>query len=278
MLERRLAAETVEHADALDNYFARARAVILLTANSPGFANVLAEPGTREDKVRRQSRNIAEVTHQMRYLETLYPKSIGEACFIDRNGAEFARVVRGDVAPASDLSTEEKQTVFFRPTFALRFGQVHQTHPYISPDTREWVVANASLIPQADGHKRAFVHFEVTVESFRRAMAAATGFDDGVDLRVIDARSGRVIIDGTHPQRVGEPLGEPADRRFATLARTAATPASPRSRAGRPPTGGSRRAPATPTTGSSSPPRRHRPRRSSRAWAWCRSRCSRWRC
>jgi diguanylate cyclase (GGDEF)-like protein len=221
MLERRLSAETVEHADALDNYFARARAVILLTANSPAFADVLAEPGTRAEKVRRQSRHIAEVTHQMRYLETLYPQSIGEACFIDRKGEEFARVVRGKVAPVSDLSTTEKRTVFFKPTFALRFGQVHQTHPYVSPDTHEWVVANASLIPQPDGRKRAFVHFEVTVESFRRAMAAATGFDDGVDLRVIDSRSGRVIIDGTHPQRIGEPLGEPGDGRFAALARTA---------------------------------------------------------
>ncbi len=221
MLDRRLAAEAVEHTAALDNYFARARSVILLTANSPAFANVLAEPGTRDDIIQRESRNIAEVTHQMRYLETLYPNSIGEACFIDAAGEEFARVVRGEVAPVSDLSTTEKSTVFFKPTFALRFGQVHQTHPYVSPDTHEWVVANASLIPQPDGVKRAFVHFEVTVESFRRAMAAATGFDDGVDLRVIDGRTGRVIIDGAHPQRVGQPLGEPRDKRFATLARAA---------------------------------------------------------
>jgi diguanylate cyclase (GGDEF)-like protein len=223
VLERTLTAETNEHGAALDNYFARARAVILLTANSPAFANVLAEPGTRADKVRRQSRNIAEVTHQMRYLERLYPDSIGEACFINRHGEEFARVVRGEVAPTADLSTEEAETVFFKPTFALGFGEVHQTRPYVSPDTREWVVANASLIPQPDGRKRAFVHFEVTVESFRRAMAAATGFHSGVDLRVIDVRTGQVIIDGAHPQRVGDPLGRPHDSRFAALARTAGT-------------------------------------------------------
>ena len=40
-------------------------------------------------------------------------------------------------------------------------------------------MANASLIPQHDGRKRAFVHFEVTVESFRRAMAAESGFRPG---------------------------------------------------------------------------------------------------
>src|SRR3954466_5065205 len=96
-LDRALVAETDEHGGALDNYFARARSVVLLTANSPAFAHVLAGPGTRTDKVRRHSRNIAEVTHHLRYLEHLYPTSIGEACFIDADGEELARVVRGDV-------------------------------------------------------------------------------------------------------------------------------------------------------------------------------------
>jgi diguanylate cyclase (GGDEF)-like protein len=215
--ERMLVAETEEHGGALDNYFLRARSVVLLTANSPAFANVLAEPGTRADKVRRQGRNIAEVTHHLGYLEQLYPTSIGEACFINAHGEEFARVVRGKVAAPADLSTTEEQTPFFRPTFALRFGQVHQTKPYVSPDTKEWVVANATLIPQPDGHKRAFVHFEVTIESFRRAM----GTTKSAELRVVDANTGRVVIDAQHPQAVGARLGVPADRRFVTLARTA---------------------------------------------------------
>src|SRR3954470_22939494 len=151
-LERQLVAETDEHGGALESYFARSRSIVLLTANAPAFANVLAEPGSRVEKVRRQSRSIREVTHQLGYLEQLYPTSIGEACFIDANGEEFARAVRGEVAKPKDLSTAEEQTAFFAPTFALKFGQVHQTRPYVSPDTKEWVVANATLIPQADGH------------------------------------------------------------------------------------------------------------------------------
>ena len=134
-LERTLVAETDEHGGALESYFARARAIVLLTANSPAFANVLAEPGTRVEKVARQSRSLREVTHQLGYLEQLYPDSIGEACFIDTNGEEFARAVRGEIAQPDDLSTVEEQTVFFAPTFALDFGQVHQTQPYVSPDT-----------------------------------------------------------------------------------------------------------------------------------------------
>src|SRR3954466_10281091 len=213
--ERMLVAETEEHGGALNNYFLRARSVVLLTANSPAFANVLAQPGTRAQKVRRQGRNITEVTHHLGYLEQLYPTSIGEACFINANGEEFARVVRGKVAAPAELSSTEEQTVFFAPTFALRFGQVHQTRPYVSPDTKEWVVANATLIPQPDGRKRAFVHFAVTVESFRRAMGAE-GKD--FELRVIDGRTGKVVISSGTKQRVGAPLATPRDARFAALA------------------------------------------------------------
>jgi diguanylate cyclase (GGDEF)-like protein len=155
------------------------------------------------------------VTHQLGYLEKLYPSSIGEACFIDADGEEFARQVRGKIALPADLSTAEEQTVFFAPTFALGFGQVHQTRPYVSPDTKEWVVANATLIPQADRQKRAFVHFEVTVESFRRAMGAQ---GKNYELRVIDGHTGKVVIDSSRPQQVGAALGTPGDARFVELA------------------------------------------------------------
>ena len=222
-LERTLVAETDEHGAALESYFARSRAIVLLTGNSPAFGKVLGEPGSRREVVRRQSANIADVTHQLGYLEQLYPTSIGEACFIDLNGEEFARQVRGEIAKPEDLSTVEEQSGFFAPTFALDFGQVHQTRPYVSPDTKEWVVANATLIPQADGRKRAFVHFEVTVESFRRAMGASTAAKQSneYEIRVIDGRSGKVVIDSSHPQRVGAALGLPRDARFAKLATAA---------------------------------------------------------
>src|SRR4051794_8510269 len=216
-LDRTLLAETDEHTGALDNYFERAHSVVLLTANAPAFARVLAEPGTTASKVRRQSRNLDDVTHQLGYLERLYPSSIGEACFIDADGEELARVARGQVAPAADLSTTEEQSPFFAPTFALEVGQTYQARPYISPDTNEWVVANATRIPPVRGHAGAIVHFEVTIESFRRAM----GRSERSELRVVDGRTGRVVIDAQHPQRPGAPLGAAADRRFAGLARSA---------------------------------------------------------
>jgi diguanylate cyclase (GGDEF)-like protein len=76
-------------------------------------------------------------------------------------------------------------------------------------------VANATVVPSRDGRRHAIVHFEVTVESFRRAFESD---EDEYAVYVVDRRTGRVIIDGGHPQRNGAPLGRPADGRFRTLA------------------------------------------------------------
>jgi len=66
----------------------------------------------------------------------------------------------------------------------------------------------------------AIVHYELSVESFRRQLRADD--PDEYGLSVVDARTGRVVIDGSRPQRVGAALGVPGDRRFAGLARGAA--------------------------------------------------------
>ena len=170
-LERALLAETDEHGGALESYFARSRSIVLLTANSPAFANVLAEPGTRAQKVRRQSRNLARGHASPPLPRAAVPDEHRRGLLHRRarGGVRARRPWRASRSRATSRRREE-ETAFFAPTFALGFGQVHQTAPYVSPDTKEWVVANATLIPQRDGHKRAFVHFEVTVESFRRAM------------------------------------------------------------------------------------------------------------
>ena len=169
-LERTLVAETDEHGGALESYFARARAISLLTANSPAFANVLAEPGTRVEKVRRQSR---EHRARSRITSGISSSSTRRA---SARRALSTPMVRSSPARCAARSQAQGPLdgrgagAVLRADLQAAFGQVHQTRPYVSPDTKEWVIANASLIPQADGRKRAFVHFEVTVESFRRAM------------------------------------------------------------------------------------------------------------
>ena len=217
-LERRLADDAESHAAALDATFARARTITLITAHNAAFRELYTRPGDRRSKVRRGSPYVAAANSSLRYLESLFPRSIGELCFIDRSGAENARVVHGQAAPVGELSHDEAGNPFFGPTFALRPGHVFQSRPYVSPDTHDWVVGNATPLGVGRGAAPAIVHYELSIESLRRDLIHSDG---AFVLRVIDAASGRVIIDGSRPQRVGAPLGAPSDHRFAHFARTA---------------------------------------------------------
>jgi diguanylate cyclase (GGDEF)-like protein len=198
-------------AQVLEDYFARARSIDLLTANNPAFRHFYRTPGDRAVKIRAGGPVLDEANQALGYLEELFPGSIGEACFIDRTGPEIARMVRGERATPKDLSPDESGAAFFAPTFALAHGEVYQARPYVSPDTKEWVISNSTLLPTPDGSKRAIVHFEVTIESFRKVAASLS---NQFDITVVEARSGQVVLDSRRPQRIGAPLGSPDDHRF----------------------------------------------------------------
>jgi hypothetical protein len=66
-LERRLASEAQKHAGDLDGYFARARSIILLTANQPAFRHFDEQAGSRLGKVAAGGRNIADATVALRH-------------------------------------------------------------------------------------------------------------------------------------------------------------------------------------------------------------------
>jgi diguanylate cyclase (GGDEF)-like protein len=210
-------------AQVLEDYFSRARSIDLLTANNPAFQDFYALPGSRAAKVRRGGPVLDKANEALGYLEELFPDSIGEACFIDRAGPENARMVRGERATLEDLSPDESGAPFFAPTFALRHRQVYQARPYVSPDTKEWVISNSALMPTKDGSKPAIVHFEVTIESFRK-VAASLG--SRFDIVVVNARTGQVVLDSRQPQRIGAPLGSPDDQRFQPVTRAGTAQAS----------------------------------------------------
>ena len=205
-----------EQASVLTDYFQRARALTLLAAHDPAFPAFYAAPGTRLDKIRAGGRRMDQIAEGLGYLEKLFPGSIGEACFIDRSGAEVARMVRGRRASLDDLSTDESANPFFAPTFALPVGSVYQAQPYVSPDTKEWVISNSTPLDTPDHSEPAILHFEVTVESFRAAARAGQ-----FDVDVVDAGTGAVIFDSRYPQLAGTPLGQPGDTRFVSLVRAA---------------------------------------------------------
>ena len=213
-LDGALVNTSAAQAQVLEDYFSRARSIDLLTANNPAFQDFYALPGSRAAKVRQGGPVLDKTNAALGYLEELFPDSIGEACFIDQAGPENARMVRGERATRKDLSPDESGNPFFAPTFALRPGQVYQARPYESPDTGEWVISNSTLMPTSDGSKRAIVHFEVTIDSFRRVAASLA---NRFDVLVVDARTGQVVIDSRRPQQVRAPLGSPDDHRFQPL-------------------------------------------------------------
>src|SRR5919107_1728646 len=213
-LDGPLANPAAAQAQVLEDYFARARSINLLTAKNPAFRHFYRMPGDRTAKIRAGGPVLDEANEALGNLEELFPDSIGEACFIDRAGPEIARMVRGKRATLEDLSPDESGAAFFAPTFALRHGQVYQAKPYVSPDTKEWVISNSTLMPTADGAKRAIVHFEVTIESFRKVAASLGG---QFDITVVEAKSGQVVLDSRRPQQIGAPLGIPDDHRYGRV-------------------------------------------------------------
>jgi two-component system cell cycle sensor histidine kinase/response regulator CckA len=212
-LDRALSARAAEQAVTLESYFERARTIDLVSVQNPAFSEFSVLRGPLGAKIAAGGHKLGEANGALAYLEQLYPGSIGEACFVDRSGREIARAVRGRSTPVGGLSLDESRNPFFAPTFALRPGQVYQAKPYVSPDTGEWVVSNSTLLPTTDGSKPGFVHFEVTIESFRRAAAHHQRF--GVS--VIDAGTGAIVFNSRVPQRKGAPLGRPHDRRLASV-------------------------------------------------------------
>ena len=212
VLERLLRAEASEQAEKLDNYFNRARSLTLVTAHNPAYREFYDLEGSRAEKILAGGPVVREAERGLAYLEELFPGAIGEACFIDRSGAENARAVKGRVEGFKNLSLEEAKAPFFKPTFALKPGEVYQAKPYLSPDTNEWVVSNSTPLP-AKGGTRAILHFEVTIESFRREAAEAS---DRFDIAIVEANSGQVIADTRFAQAAGQEstLGRPQDLRF----------------------------------------------------------------
>ncbi|MBA2768998.1 MAG: EAL domain-containing protein [Sporichthyaceae bacterium] len=211
-LDHDLTLAAAHRATALNEYFHSARAVASITSHSSAFADFYDAPRSRTDRMARGGRMMDRVVESLRYLDALYPDSMGEAAFVDRSGAVNARVIRGRVAPADDPLADESGQPFFAPAFRQLYGKVYQSRPYVSPAIGEWVISNATKIDTGLGVSPALVHFEVTVESLR---LAAYDPDGRQRVRVVDLETGSVVVDSTTPQVQGETLGASADRSLA---------------------------------------------------------------
>lgn len=217
--DRSLSTEATEQATIISSELNRAREISRLSANNPAFREYYRQLGDRRPTptTRRglvDVEVIEDVEGSLGYLAKIFPSSIGEACFVDRAGTELARAVAGTPLPSGELLADKSDRPFFAPAFALRRGQVYQARPFVSKDTKDWVIPTATEVTTDDRRERAIVHFDLKIESIRRAMAQHAGRSA---VQVVDGDSGAVLIDSREPQEKEGELGRPRDLIFASL-------------------------------------------------------------
>ncbi len=214
-LQRRLANEATSHASALESAFERSRTITLILAHNDSLREFYEQPGNRRRKIARGQELLAHANDALGYVGTLFPSTIRELSFVDRGGAENANVLDGVSVTPGDLSQDVSRLPFFRSTFALAPGHVLQSRPYLSPGTHEWVIANATPIPVGTDVSPAIVHYDLTLESFRRLVEPT---ERGLHVRIVDGRNGDVVADGGRPLKDADRLASP-DPELAALAR-----------------------------------------------------------
>jgi diguanylate cyclase (GGDEF)-like protein len=178
--QRTLQRDAAQVSGSFSSYFERARSLDLLLAHDEAFTPA------GDGVVDHDAANAA-----LKFLEVLYPTSIGEVCVIRSQGPEVARVVDQVPALASELTVDESKNPFFAPTLALGPGQVYQAPPYVSPDTHKWVISNSTWISGAAG-QRLIVHFEVNLDSFARYLNTSAA---NTHVAIVDRSDGRVLLE-----------------------------------------------------------------------------------
>ena len=161
------------------------RTELLIASNNPALRQWYSK-GRNVDALR------SEVNRGLLQLNSLNPKLIDEACFIDAGGQELGRQVKGVAAPVSELSSDESGNPFFRATLSLPEGGVQQNAPYVSPDSNRWVISNSTPIVVA-GRKVAMLHFESNLDAIRQRLAMFA--NSGTAVRVVDLRTSTTIAD-----------------------------------------------------------------------------------
>lgn len=132
---------------------------LVIASQNVAFSMYYIEPGNR-------AKWLSEQHKTLRYLHSIYPNVIDEACFIDASGQEISRIVADEVARPEELSSEEDRASFFHGAFKMKEGEVFQARPTISEDTHRWVLPNATPIV-INGRNRAIFHFEINLAHFQ---------------------------------------------------------------------------------------------------------------
>ena len=144
---------------------------LLIASRNTAFTMYFTEPLKRRHWALEQQKTL-------KYLRSLYPESLDEACFIDATGQEVARIVFDKLAPDDELSSDEERAVFFGKAFSLDEGMAYQGEPIISEDTKRWVLPNATPII-VNGKKAAILHFETNLRHMQDMLKSTVNSERG---------------------------------------------------------------------------------------------------
>jgi diguanylate cyclase (GGDEF)-like protein len=201
--DRGLAATSSEKAALIATELERIRALALLTARIPPFAELYADEGSQAAAIAAVAGPGREINEALAYLWTLYPGRIVAAGYVDTSGAENARIVRGVPVPAGELRTDVRSWPAFAQGLATPAGQARLSKPFTS--TRAGVPVVAATTPVVvDGKLRAFVELELATSELGADLAMSAAERPG--LAIVDDRGTEVSRSGPTFAAVGGKL------------------------------------------------------------------------
>ena len=126
----------------------------------------------------------------------------GEVSVLDRSGALLAQVVGDRVTPADRLGADQRDRPFYADAATLPAGSVHQHRPYVSAQTRTWVISTSTPVV-LDGQVVGLLEVEADLDALREVLVAA--LPQGHRARLVDSASGTTVADTARTTAVPDP-------------------------------------------------------------------------
>jgi diguanylate cyclase (GGDEF)-like protein/putative nucleotidyltransferase with HDIG domain len=201
-LDRTLATTAGEKAALVATELERARALALVTARIPPFAEFYADSGSLAAKIAAVAGPRREINDALVYDWQLYPARFVEVGYVDRSGRENARVLRGLRIPAARLVRDVRDWPSFVQGVRTPVGKVLISSPFLSPTARVPVVAATTPV-EVNGRLRAYVELELKMSAIQRVLGSDV--ERHVSIAVVDSSGARLTgvgksFDSPRPQ------------------------------------------------------------------------------
>lgn len=183
-----VAALLARKAAIITNMHQKASKGLVNFAQDQAFAAYFAAPPDQRKAIKERIDTTSQAMQSTSKVE--------EMCLIDDKGQEISRIVGSAIAPDAELSPDEANNSFFKPSFAREPKQVYITPAYVSPDAKKWVIAYVTPMA-ANGAKVAVLHYEFSLAEYQQALAKDVS---GADLYVVAVDAdGHVLADSRAP-------------------------------------------------------------------------------